>query len=205
MTVVACGEGGTPGVCEVFDSQSSDGRAVGGLKGLWDGSTGHRLVGHWRGHGGLAGTLTEQAPVGRPVFALDGGREGGGVAAEGQGQGAARTRAQSPAQHPMALIGAQEGGHRVGTRARVVPLADRPRDAAAAAVAPYSSGGGGAADAQSRDLDRLAAELLVGHVLVHKTVHTPVHLLQVHLLVLEGARERKVGEGGRGWGRGGRG
>lgn len=47
-----------------------------------------------------------------------------------------------------------------------------------------------AADVQRRDLDRRAGDLLVCHVLVHKTVHTPMHLFQIHLLVLEGERER---------------
>lgn len=48
-----------------------------------------------------------------------------------------------------------------------------------------------AADVQGRDLDRWCGDLLVCHVLVHKTVHTPMHLFQVHLLVLERVREER--------------
>lgn len=65
-----------------------------------------------------------------------------------------------------------------------------------------------AADVQRRDLDRGAGDLLVDQVLVQKTVHTTVHLFQIHLLVLqeEGGvgveegrqRERGVEEGHRG-------
>lgn len=44
------------------------------LKSFWDGSSWYWLVGHW--HGRLGGTLSEQAPVGCPVFALDGGHGG---------------------------------------------------------------------------------------------------------------------------------
>lgn len=48
-----------------------------------------------------------------------------------------------------------------------------------------------AADVQGRDLDRWCGDLLVCHVLVQKTVHTPMHLFQVHLLVLERVREER--------------
>ncbi len=50
------------------------------LNSFWDGSSWYWLVGHW--HGSLDGTLSEQAPVGSPVFALDGGH---GRAAERKG------------------------------------------------------------------------------------------------------------------------
>lgn len=105
------------------------------------------------------------------MFALDGGQGG---AAERKGEGAARTLDQCPA-HPMSLI-RDEGAHRQAL-ARVVshsfPLL----------------AGRHAADVQGRDLDRRRGDLLVCHVLVHKTVHTPMHLFQVHLPVLEKGRE----------------
>lgn len=43
-----------------------------------------------------------------------------------------------------------------------------------------------AVDVQRRDLDRGAGDLLVDQVLVQKIVHSAMHLLQVHLFVLEG-------------------
>lgn len=141
------------------------------LNSFWDGSSWYWLVGHW--HGRLGGTLSEQAPVGSPVFALDGWNGG---AAERKGQGAARTLGQRPA-HPMSLI-REEGAHRQA-RARVVSHS-----------LPLLAGRH-AADVQGRDLDRWCGDLLVCHVLVHKTVHTPMHLFQVHLLVLERVREER--------------
>lgn len=42
-----------------------------------------------------------------------------------------------------------------------------------------------AANVQSRDLDRLAWQLLVGQVFVQEAVQTLVDLLQVHLFVLQ--------------------
>lgn len=70
----------------------------------------------------------------------------------------------------------EEGGHSE-TRGRVVPPGLRPRDQRGLA-------GLHAADVQRRDLDRGAGDLLVGQVLVQKTVHTTMHLFQIHLLVL---------------------
>lgn len=62
-----------------------------GLAGFRDGPARHWLVGHW--HGRLDGALAEEAAVGRPVFAADGGHGG---AAERQGQGPACSAAQRP-------------------------------------------------------------------------------------------------------------
>lgn len=70
----------------------------------------------------------------------------------------------------------EEGGH-TEARGRVVPHGLRPRHQRALA-------GLHAADVQRRDLDRGAGDLLVGQVLVQKTVHTTMHLFQIHLLVL---------------------
>lgn len=84
---------------------ASDGRAVGGFNGFGDGSSYHWWVGHW--HGRLAGALPEETPVGSPVFALDGGGDGG--AAQGQRECSARPWCQCPA-HSMGLLW-QEGAH----------------------------------------------------------------------------------------------
>lgn len=70
----------------------------------------------------------------------------------------------------------EEGGH-TEARGRVVPPGLRARDQRGLA-------GLHAADVQRRDLDRGAGDLLVDQVLVQKTVHTTMHLFQVHLLVL---------------------
>lgn len=70
----------------------------------------------------------------------------------------------------------EEGGHSEA-RGRVVPPGLRARDQRGLA-------GLHAADVQRRDLDRGAGDLLVGQVLVQKTVHTTMHLFQIHLLVL---------------------
>lgn len=70
----------------------------------------------------------------------------------------------------------QVGGHSEA-RGRVVPPGLRARHQRGLA-------GLHAADVQRRDLDRGAGDLLVGQVLVQKTVHTTMHLFQVHLLVL---------------------
>lgn len=84
---------------------ASDGRAMGGINGFGDRSSCHWWVGHW--HGCLAGALPEETPVGGPVFALDGGGNGG--AAQGQGERSARPWCQCPA-HSMGLLW-QEGAH----------------------------------------------------------------------------------------------
>lgn len=159
---------------------ASDGRAVGGLNGFGDGSSWHWGVGHW--HGRLAGALPEETPVGGPVFALDGGGHGG--AAQGQGKRSARPWCQCPA-HSMGLLW-QEGAHGK-SRAHEIPASFPCRLARLHAT-----------DVQGRDLDRRPGDLLVCHVLVYETVHAPMHLLQVHLLVLERAREgrEKGKEGG---------
>lgn len=159
---------------------ASDGRAMGGINGFCDGSSWHRWVGHW--HGRLAGALPEETPVGSPVFALDGGGHGG--AAQGQGERSARPWCQCPA-HSMGLL-LQETAHGK-SRAREIP-----------ASFPCRLTRLHATDVQGRDLDRWSGDLLVCHVLVYKTVHAPMHLLQVHLFVLERAREgrEKGREGG---------
>lgn len=144
-----------------------------GLSGFWDGSSRHWLVGHW--HGRLDWTLPEEPPVGCPVFAADGGHGG---AAEGQGQGPADGSAQCPS---VTLL--EEAGHRQRWRPPmgwVVPGRQGLQGLA----------GLHAADVQSRDLDRLARQLLVGQVLVQEAVQTLVDLLKVHFFVLETERER---------------
>lgn len=83
----------------------------------------------------------------------------------------------------------EEGGHREA-RGWVVPYGVPPRHQRGLA-------GPHAADVQRRDLDRGAGDLLVGQVLVHKTVHTTMYLLQVHLLVLEEEEGWRRREGGR--------
>lgn len=91
----------------------------------------------------------------------------------------------------------EEGGHSEA-RGRVVPHGLRPRTQRALA-------GLHAADVQRRDLDRGAGDLLVGQVLVQKTVHTTMHLFQIHLLVLKrrsGGVEEDRGETGGGGGGG---
>jgi len=143
---------------------------VAGLTGFWDGSSWHRLVGHW--HGCLAWALPEEPPVGRPVFAAD---RGHGGTAEGQGQGPASGRAQCPS-CPTTLL--EEGGHR------------EPRRPPMSWVVPRRQGLEGvaglhAANVQGRDLDRLAGQLFVGQVLVQEAVQTMVDLFQVHLFVLQ--------------------
>ena len=192
---------------------SSYGGAVGGVNGFGYGSSGDSLVGHW--HGILAGALAEQPPVGRPVFALHGAADG--CAAErvmcGRPQrGAAREQrlgvAHCPAQRSPPMVRVREavgqrqrwrqlraplppgevGGHREA-RGRIVPHGlppSRPQRGAGWA-------GLHAADVQRRDLDRVAGDLLVGKVLVQKTVHTTVHLFQVHLLVLQEEEEEEEG------------
>lgn len=52
----------------------SDGCPMAGFIGFWDGSSWHRLVGHW--HGCLDWALPEEPPVGCSVFAADRGHGG---------------------------------------------------------------------------------------------------------------------------------
>lgn len=164
-----------------------DGRAVAGVNGFGQWSCGDCWVGQW--HGGLARALAEEPPVGGPVFALQGATETGGAERVVQGQRvAARALGwrQCPAQGPpMVRMGKRRrlhplpgkvGGHSE-TRGRVVPHGLRPRNQRGLA-------GLHSADVQRRDLDRGAGDLLVGQVLVQKTVHTTMHLFQIHLLVL---------------------
>lgn len=164
-----------------------DGRAVAGINGFGQWSCGDCLVGQW--HGGLARALAEEPPVGGPVFALQCATETGGAERVVQGQRvAARALGwrQCPAQGPpMVRMGKRRrlhplpgkvGGHSE-TRGRVVPHGLRPRNQRGLA-------GLHSADVQRRDLDRGAGDLLVGQVLVQKTVHTTMHLFQIHLLVL---------------------
>ena len=81
---------------------------------------------------------------------------------------------------------------RVGKRRRRRPLPGEERGHSEArggvvppGLRPLRLAGLHAADVQRRDLDRGAGDLLVDQVLVQKTVHTTMHLLQVHLLVLQ--------------------
>lgn len=178
------------------------GRAVASVNGFGYGSCGDCLVGHW--HGRLARALAEEPPVGCPVFALHGGAEAAAAEWVMQRQcAAARTLGwgQCPAQGPpMVRMGqrrwrplpGEESGHSE-PRGGVVPHGLRPRDQRGLA-------GLHAADVQRRDLDRGAGDLLVGQVLVQKTVHTTVHLFQIHLLVLQEEEEEEVEEGRHGGG-----
>ena len=132
------------------------------------------MVGQW--HGGLEGALTEEPPVGGSVFAAN---RGHGGTAEGQGEGPATGRAESPS-CPTTLL--EEGGH-------------RERRPPVAGVVPHRQAFQGlagldVADVQGRDLDRLAWQLLVSQVLVQQAVQTLVDLLQIHLFVLGKGRER---------------
>lgn len=160
---------------------------VAGINGFGQWSCGDCLVGQW--HGGLARALAEEPPVGGPVFALQGATETGGAERVVQGQRvAARDLGwwQCPSQGPpMVRMGKRRrlhplpgkvGGHSE-TRGRVVPHGLRPRNQRGLA-------GLHSADVQRRDLDRGAGNLLVSQVLVQKTVHTTMHLFQIHLLVL---------------------
>lgn len=162
--------------------RSLNGRAVGGVNGFGYGSCGDCLVGHWH----LARTLAEEPPVGRPVFALHGAAEAERVVRGQRGAARALGQGQRPAEGPPMV--------RVGERRRrPLPWEEGGHSEARGQVGLH------AADVQRRDLDRGAGDLLVGQVLVQKTVHTPVHLFQIHLLVLEeqgGGRQR--GEGHRG-------
>lgn len=182
------------------------GRAVASVNGFWYGSCGDCLVGHW--HGRLARALAEEPPVGRPVFALHGGAEAAAAAERvmQRQRAAARTLrwGQCPAQGPPMVrkgqrrrspLPGQESGHSE-CRGGVVPHGLRSLDQRGLA-------GLHAADVQRRDLDRGAGDLLVGQVLVQKTVHTTVHLFQIHLLVLQeeeedGGRQERTGGGHRG-------
>lgn len=164
-----------------------DGRAVAGINGFGQWSCGDCLVGQW--HGGLARALAEEPPVGGPVFALQGATETGGAERVVQGQRAAARALgwrQCPAQGPpMVRMGKRRRLHPLPgkvrghseTRGRVVPHGLRPRNQRGLA-------GLHSADVQRRDLDRGAGDLLVGQVLVQKTVHTTMYLFQIHLLVL---------------------
>lgn len=170
------------------------GRAVASVNGFGYGSCGDCLVGHW--HGRLARALAEEPPVGCPVFALHGGAEAAAEWVMQRQRAAARTlgRGQCPAQGPPMV--------RMGQRRwRPLPGEESGHSEPRGGVVPHGLAGLAglhAADVQRRDLDRGAGDLLVGQVLVQKTVHTTVHLFQIHLLVLQ--EEEEVEEGRHGGG-----
>lgn len=117
------------------------------LIGFWDGSSWCWLVGQW--HGCLDWALPEEPPVGRPVFAPDGGHGG---TAEGQRQGPARHCSQCSA-YPMTLL--KEAGHRQWWRPPVWwVVSDRQSLQRLAGLHSTNIQGG--------DLDGLARQLLMG-------------------------------------------
>lgn len=120
------------------------------------------------------------------MFALHGAAEAAAAERVMGGQRAAAMalgQGQRPAEGPPMVMG--EGKR--WRRCSPLPGKEGGHSEVPHGLGPLNQGGLAglhAADVQRRDLDRVAWDLLVGQVLVQKTVYTAVHLFQIHLLVL---------------------